>query len=376
MRELNGYGSLSRLMEFKSLYDRKNILLVTGKQSFETSGAKQICSQLLKSQRVVQFMDFDVNPKIDDAIKGAKLAKENAIEIIISIGGGSVLDTAKLVKAFYLASGNEIAIAKSQDQVLDPSIPIIAVPTTAGSGSEATHFAVVYIGDEKYSLASQCLLADAVVLDGSLVQSGGKYLKTCNALDAMAQAIESFWAVGATEQSRKFALNALELGWKVFPEFISEKCSDETAQQFIEAANQAGKAINISKTTAAHAWSYALTSLKDIPHGHAVWLTLPMIFELHYQRSNDSNPELAMKMDKLCQVLNLDPISEKSAQLRKYLSVFGVLYDFADLNIGVSERSFLSRSVNMERMKNNPVSFFDEEISQIFDLTKASCLYD
>lgn len=370
MIELKKYGSLYRLKELRSLYDGKNILLVTGRQSFEISGAKHICAQLFKLQRVVQFIDFDINPKIDDAIKGAQLAKENEIGVIISIGGGSVLDTAKLIKAFYLANGNEIALAKGIEQVMDPKIPIIAVPTTAGSGSEATHFAVVYIGDEKYSLASQCLLPDAVLLDGSLVKSGNKYLKTCNALDAMAQAIESYWAAGATAQSREFALRALELGWKLLPEFISEQCSDETCQQLIEAANQAGKAINISKTTAAHAWSYAFTSLKDIPHGHAVWLTLPMIFELHYARSRHSNTELATIMDQLSQALSLDPTTEKSSQLKKHLSLLGISYNFSELNIDALERRSISASVNMERMKNNPVSFHHKEINQIFELTQ------
>lgn len=369
MIELNEYGSLSRLDELKPLYDGKNILLVTGRQSFETSGAKQTCAQLFKSQRVVQFIDFDVNPKIDDAIKGAKLAKENEIGVIISIGGGSVLDTAKLIKAFYFADGNEIDLAKGKDQVRDPSIPIIAVPTTAGSGSEATHFAVVYIGGEKYSLASQCLLPDAVLLDGSLVKSGSKYLKTCNALDAMAQAIESYWAAGATAQSREFALRALNLGWKLLPEFISEQCSDETSQQFIEAANQAGKAINISKTTAAHAWSYAFTSLQSIPHGHAVWLTLPMIFELHYKRSRDSGADFKLTMDQLCQALSLEPAFEKSGQLKMFLSKCDISYEFSDLDIETNVRKSLSASINMERMKNNPISFSNEEINQIFELT-------
>ena len=115
MRLICEYGGLSRLDEFKKLYDGKNILLVTGKQSFEASGAKRICSQLLQSQNIIQFADFDVNPKLKDAVKGAELAKKHSIEVIISVGGGSVLDTAKLIKAFYLANGNEVALAKGFD---------------------------------------------------------------------------------------------------------------------------------------------------------------------------------------------------------------------------------------------------------------------
>ena len=369
LRLICEYGGLSRLNEFKKLYDGKNILLVTGKQSFEASGAKRILSELLQSQNVVQFADFDVNPKLKDAVKGAELAKKHAIEVIISVGGGSVLDTAKLIKAFYLANGNEVALAKGFDQVTDPFIPIIAVPTTAGSGSEATHFAVVYIGSDKYSLASPCLLPDAVVLDGFLVQSGDKYLKTCNALDAMSQAIESFWAVGATEQSREFALSALKLGWEILPEFVSGQCSDIVTQRMTEAANLAGNAINVSKTTAAHAWSYGFTSSQGIPHGHAVWLTLPTIFELHYQRSRANDRDFEIKMDRLCAALNLDTSKDKSLQLIDHLSNLGITYDFAELNIDTRERKSLANSVNMERMKNNPVAFDGEEVEKIFQLS-------
>ena len=161
-------------------------------------------------------MIFSINPKLNDAIRGCKIARENNVDFIIAVGGGSVLDIAKLIKALFRACDYELETAIGQDKVIDPEIPIIAIPTTAGSGSEATHFAVVYVGEDKYSLASECLKPDAVILDGSLVTSGNKYLKICNGLDAMAQAIESYWAVGATDESRHYARSALKLGGKYF----------------------------------------------------------------------------------------------------------------------------------------------------------------
>ena len=282
MNVISKYNGLLDLHNLSNLYANKNILLVTGKKSFETSGAKKIMQYHLQDERVVQFSDFSVNPKIEDAIQGASIAKENNIEVIIAIGGGSVLDIAKLIKAFITSSGNEINLVKGEDTVVDSSIPIIAIPTTAGSGSEATHFAVVHVGEDKYSLAAPCLLPNAVILDGALAITGSKYLKSCSALDAMSQAIESYWAAGSTTESQRYAISSIERGWKMILTYVSDRCYESNAQNMIESAHLAGKAINISKTTAAHAWSYAFTSIYKIPHGHAVWLTLPAIFKNVY----------------------------------------------------------------------------------------------
>ena len=165
----------------------------------------------------------------------------------------------KVNKAFFKNSGSEERLARGLISLDDPEIPLIAIPTTAGSGSEATHFAVVYIDEEKFSLASDFLLPEAVILDGNLISSGSKYQKTCNALDALSQAIESAWAAGSTEKSRQFAFEAISACWRLIPKVLqTEKHNVADLQAMIVASNQAGRAINISKTTAAHAWSYAI----------------------------------------------------------------------------------------------------------------------
>lgn len=363
MTPRNEFNSLMQFSEIKEVYLNKKILLVTGKKSFEKSGAMNVCDDHLGSEEVIRFSDFSVNPKISDAIRGAELAVKNKIEVIIAIGGGSVLDMAKLIKAFFNSKGNEVQLAKGEDKVIDPSIPLIVIPTTAGSGSEATHFAVVYIGKNKYSLAAQCLKPTVTILDGSLVMSGGKYLKACNALDAMAQAIESFWAAGSTLESKRFAVEALKLGWDVLPRYVKDNCSLSDAQKMLEAANMAGKAINISKTTAAHAWSYAITSGYGVPHGHAVWLTLPAIFETHARSSaldvTDSRgfDYIAKVMHDLCDCLSLHHEGDLQEQLTRVLKQIGVEPDMERVGINSSEKkSAIFRQVNMERMSNNPVN--------------------
>jgi alcohol dehydrogenase class IV len=252
---------------------------------------------------------------------------------------------------------------------------MILVPTTAGSGSEATHFAVVYIGLHKYSLASQLLLPDAVILDGSLIVSATHYQKACNGLDALAQAIESAWAAGSTERSREYAFAAVSLCAKYLKGVLVPEADNEVLQGMMEASNLAGKAINISKTTAAHAWSYAITSHYNVPHGHAVWLTLPSIFEMHATATpNEVTDPHGIEhfkeiIKRLMDTLDITSPEDSARHLRFYLESINIESDMRKIGANAAEkRKFLSKQVNMQRMSNNPVSLMAVHVNQIFNL--------
>ncbi|RZV43158.1 MAG: iron-containing alcohol dehydrogenase, partial [Acidimicrobiales bacterium] len=277
---LNTYGSLSRIRKCVSPYYPRHILLVTGRGSFEACGAKAILDTELDDYQVTRFYDFEINPKLEDAVHGAKLAIESEIDLILAVGGGSPMDIAKLIKAFMPDVENSEKIAKGNIAVTPSSIPLITVPTTAGSGSEATHFAVVYIGKDKYSLASPDLSPQAYILDGQLLRSASPYQRAVNGLDAMAQALEGAWAVNSTKESRRRSYKALALLVKSLPTMVKSD-TPSYLQNVLLAAHLAGQVINTTKTTAAHAFSYAFSSYHDVPHGHAVWMTLPAIFSKH-----------------------------------------------------------------------------------------------
>lgn len=368
MQVISKIGGLQLIREFNHYFENKNILLVTGNKSFEASGAKKILEEQLKGASIKRFCEFSVNPKLEDAVRGAELARSSSTQVIVAVGGGSVIDMAKLIKAFYACDDAEADIATGQVPVTDPNIPLLTVPTTAGSGSEATHFAVVYLGSDKYSLADACLLPDAVILDGSLALAGSKYQKSCNVLDAMAQAIESYWAVGGTFESRLYASSALEFGWDEVFKFVGDNCTPEDAQKMIEASNLAGKAINISKTTAAHAWSYAFTSEFGIPHGHAVWLTLPTIFQLHHEYSHEACGSFYQRMNQLTKFLKLSPEQAFDIQLKTFMSTLDIAVSPKELGLSISSRTKISKIVNMQRMQNNPYKFKDHDISRIFSI--------
>lgn len=370
-----GLGSLSELSTILAPYVNCKILVVTGKHSFELCGARVVLKELLKCHQATYFDDFEVNPKLDDALNGVKLAIDHKVEIIIAIGGGSVLDMAKLIKAFYYEPRHSTQIAKGERAVIDCNIPIIAVPTTAGSGSEATHFAVVYVDNKKYSVADNCLLPDSVILDGRLVSSASRSQKAYNVLDAISQAIESAWAVGATEESRDFAFQSLKMSIDNFQRYVNDPTALDAAQLMIEAAHLAGKAINISKTTSAHAWSYGFSSLYDIPHGHAVWLTLPKIFQIHNdietraERENRGQEYFRDTLSKLRSIIGIGKDTEVLAFFDQMLNSIGVKTGITgNLVLTREQRVALSNGSNSDRMTNNPVVFSDKQIRWIFEL--------
>ena len=372
-KNFSEFNSLNEISLLKEHYQAKHILLITGKESFTLCGARKIIETQLNIEEVTMFNEFSVNPKIEDCVFGAELAVDNNVDLILAIGGGSVLDMAKLIKAFIPSPQEAKSIAQGRKPVQATNIPLIAVPTTAGSGSEATHFAVVYVNRGKLSLASPYLLPDKVILDASLLKSANAYQRAINGLDALAQAIEGCWAVNSTAETRHLSLKAIQLLIKHLPCAI-ENNNVNDLQNIQYAANLAGKVINSTKTTAPHAFSYAFTSYHNVPHGHAVWLTLPAIFEIHMDAASadiiDKRGRKHLKplMKSLAKALNIDSKRPKDS-LQAFMRVIGVEPSMEVMGINTNIRkSFAANQVNIERLSNNPVSITDKQIASIFNI--------
>ena len=369
---INGIGSIESLKKTLLAYDDPRVLLVSGKNSFKISGAKLAIDTVLKNYKYTHFYDFKVNPQIEDVEEGVRIARSNDVDLIIAIGGGSVLDMAKLIKACFDESHDVESIIKGISIIVNPNIPLIAIPTTAGSGSESTHFAVAYINKDKFSVADDCLMPNNVILDGLLCISATKYQKTCNALDALAQGIESMWAVNSNTNSREIAHEAVLNCFKNINDYVNDTNKNaEISQRALEAANLAGQAINISKTTAPHAWSYAISTNYDLPHGHAVWITLPKIFLIHaeFSETSLSSYELKEVMVKLKLILGISSETNIAEFFNKFLKDMDIAFDLsADFNLTDDEKLILSKSVNQERLLNNPVIFNDAQVNRIFNL--------
>ncbi|NEQ51183.1 MAG: phosphonoacetaldehyde reductase [Leptolyngbya sp. SIO3F4] len=228
---------------------------------------------LLAGFSPVFFDRFTPNPTSDDAAQAALEAASGGCDGVVAIGGGSACDVAKVVALSCAQPPLIRNLSRGVGLENAQPVPLIAVPTTSGTGSEATHFAAIYVDGKKVSVAHPELKPLAVVLDERFHTVMPATIAACSGLDALCQAIESMWAVSSTERSLEYARLALGLiAEHLIPSVVE---ADSTSRRMmLVGAHLAGHAINISKTTAAHALSYQLTQHYGIAHGHAVALTI------------------------------------------------------------------------------------------------------
>lgn len=334
-------------------YSPKRILLVRGKASFEACGAKQLCEPAFASTgaNVVEFFDFEENPKIEDVERGLTLFRDNAIDLVVAIGGGSVLDMAKLIR-FFAAYAGEIKEGEYLQE--NDCVPLLAFPTTSGTGAECTHFAVCYKNRKKYSLTHADVRPTKAYLIPEWTHACSPYLTACVGFDAFAQAVESCWSVRSTDTSREYALRAISL---LYPnlEACVKNPTPELRRKIAEGAYWAGRAIDISFTTAAHAFSYGLTTYLGFPHGRAVASSLGYFFDqnLNISEDNCNDPRgvefVRARMQELCGILKIESGVELSRWAR---ALFGQWLK----NVPPSEEEWTAclASVNLSRLSNNP----------------------
>jgi len=373
--EFIGKNSLNNIKKIISDLDAKKILLVTGKGSYKKSGSEKKLFESLGDTVIERFFDFEANPNIKDVQAGIGIISSFKPDLVIAIGGGSVIDIAKLINIFAAHVKKEKEIYEFVDKsesVNKPGLPLVAIPTTSGTGSEATHFAVVYIGNKKYSFAHKYVLPDFSIIDPSLSYSNPAYIKACSGFDALSQAIESFWAVGSTEESRGYSREAIRIILSSIEMAVVE--SDEKSMDRMSlAANLAGKGINISKTTAAHAVSYPITKFLDIPHGHAVALTLGSFFvinsnysesQLNDVRGIDYFDNISKELLNLFDCSGPKQASEKWSQIMTNVGLETNLKSiFRKKNI---DYDLIKKEINLERLNNNPVKVNSSQIEDLF----------
>ena len=353
---LVGSTHLPTLVSFLKNKKIQRILLVTGKSSFSDSSARALLEPHLRGFKVSRFCEFSSNPKIEDVLEGIRVYHRNNCQAIIAVGGGSVLDMAKLIKA-YRDSTKDIPAQVIRNDVGLGSIPLVALPTTAGSGSEATEFAVVYIGNKKYSVSNKLLQPNLVFLVPEFTLSTTAYLTAITGMDALTQAIESFWSVNSTETSREYSREALRNIWRNLPLAVHENDS-KAKSELMNAAHLAGKAINIAKTTAAHAISYSLTTYHGVPHGHAVAMTIGF-FSRYNSHLTDMDCNDARGASHVRAVFSEIREITGEDDLEKALNSF-IIGIGLDLSIPQNTDSVDSdiakiiANINAQRMKNNP----------------------
>jgi len=344
-----------------------SLLLVTGRSSFVASGAADVLPELRAAATVHTWSDFSPNPRVEDLAAGAEMMRSVRPAGIVAIGGGSVLDMAKLLAVLGDLDADQIPEAVRSNAVTARSRPLVLVPTTSGSGSEATHFAVAYIGPDKYSVAHPALLPDFVILDPVLTESAGSYQKATSVIDAIAQAVESQWARGASDDSRGFSRAALQDLVAAAPAFVAG--DTEAAVPAARGSHLAGRAIDLSKTTGAHALAYGLTHRHGISHGHAVATTLGAFARFHGAAAahGQGHESLARDLDVIAGLIGAEHAQGVGDRLDAIAGQLGLELRLSALGVPRSDLEIMARSVNRERLGNNPAELSERDLSELLE---------
>jgi alcohol dehydrogenase class IV len=333
------------------------VLLVTGGASFEASGAAAALSPQLAGLDVAHHRCATPNPTLEGAVEALLAFRAHRADVVVACGGGTPLDTAKLVIAFAGTDATPRAVAEGRAPA-GAACPLVAVPTTAGTGSEATHFAVVYVDGHKRSVAAPGLRPVLALVDPDLTASLPPAITASTGLDALCQAVEAHWAVRATPASRLHSGVALSLVPRTLP--IAVRAPTAAARHSMSrAAHHAGRAIDHTFTTACHALSYRLTHVHGVPHGHAVALFLAPVLRFNAAITEaDALAEVAVTRSALADIVaafGATDAEHAADRVTALIADVGLPTRLRDVGCRSSaQRAALVDAVNPERLANNP----------------------
>jgi alcohol dehydrogenase len=276
-----GIGSLAKLPDELKAKGLSNVLL-TSDRGLEAAGMVSKLENILKENGInyISYLDIEANPSVETVEQGVQLYKDNNLEGIVCLGGGSPMDTAKAISVL-VTNGGKIQDYEGAHKVKGPIAPIIAIPTTAGTGSEVTSFAVITDRSKNYKLTvfSYEVIPDVALLDPELITTLPPLVAASTGLDALTHAIEAYISRAASPFSDAMAEKAMELIGRSIRSFVANRADIEAASDMLLGSMFAGIAFSWARLGNVHAMAHPLGGFFNIPHGIANAVLLPVIME-------------------------------------------------------------------------------------------------
>ena len=364
--------------ELKSFFQEhsfRKIFLVAG-SSFPKLPIGEELQELFSELGIAfyHFSDFRPNPRLEEVEEGINAFSDFQGDVILAVGGGSALDTAKCIKLF---SGLSKEKSYLEQEFTENGIPLITHPTTAGTGSESTPYAVIYKAGEKCSVEHESIYPRYRIEDARSLRSLPIDQKKATLLDALSHAMEAIWSKYSNEDSRAYGQKAISLILTNYKAYLSlenkndakvqgkassaEDPSQAVLESIAEAANLAGKAIAVTKTTAGHALSYKLGSIYQLPHGLATAMVNRALYPfMCREKCRMIHPENLLFLAKCF----LAETEEEGA--KRYREILEDLEIIPTLSVKAGDLENLVAAVNPERLSNHPIALREEDIRLLY----------
>jgi alcohol dehydrogenase class IV len=348
-----------------NLIKNKKILILKGKKSFNKKNTRKIFKSLFLNNRIVFLTKIHSYPQYSELKKIIYFIKKEAPDIMIAIGGGCVLDYAKIANIKWKNNDLLKNIKKNKvKNIYGRYCKLYAIPTTAGSGAETTSNAVLYYKKIKYSLENKFIKPNQFILIPELIKNCPFKVRCSAVLDCVAQAIESVLSKNSNKISREYSQLSLKLSRKNIFNYIVKPNISNSFKMLI-ASNYSGKAINISKTTAAHACSYFFTGFYNIMHGHAVHLTFNSFLRFNYCQLC-KNKKVFFLYKQIFKATKTKNIEELVLYLSKIQRKTKFQFEIKKLipNIKKNKNKFFM-SINKKRLRNSLIKYDKTQLDKI-----------
>ena len=308
------------------------------------------------------FSDFSPNPDVTEVDKAAALIRDKHLKFVVAMGGGSAMDLAKSAASIALTNDSIAEYHGTGKAMPQEHLPIIAVPTTAGTGSEVTCVSVLTnraLG-KKAPIVSDGFFPSVAIIDPELTYSVPPHVTASTGMDVLSQAIEGYWSKGHQPICDACAIHAAPLVFKYLPIAVAEPDNAEARQKMCEASVIAGLAFTLPKTTSSHACSFPLTNIHGIPHGEACGLTLDWCARINKDAQHGRVQEFARAIG----FENVDAMADAIHELKVKV---GLRTGLKDLNLNAEQIADLVRISRHPNLYNNPVEITDEMLQDMYE---------
>ena len=309
---LSGPGTLSQVPRLLASTGASRPMLVASPRQ---AAAPAFCAMATQLPAYTLFSSVPADPTADVVEEMVRLFRRDGCDSLVAVGGGSPMDAAKAAASRLARPGRTLAQLHGVLKVRRATVPLIAVPTTAGTGSETTIAAVITDRDHrKYAIEDLCLIPRFAVLDPELTLSLPPQITACTGMDALTHAVEAYTnLLYNTPETHRLALSAVQAIFRYLPRAFSDGQDVTARQAMLTASYQAGFAFTRAGVGNVHALAHALGGLYGIPHGMACAVLLPLVLE-------DYGSAVYPRLAQLSRAAGLPVIGNEGTQARAFIA--------------------------------------------------------
>jgi alcohol dehydrogenase len=326
-----GVGSRHRVGYYARNMMAQRVLIVSDPGVIAAGWVKDVQDDLTEAGiEWVVFHDLTPNPKDHEVMAGAAFYARERCDVIVAVGGGSVLDCAKAIGIVHSNGGSVLAF-EGVDQVAIPGPPLICIPTTSGTAADISQFCIIVNSPARYKMAiiSKTVIPDVALIDPETTTTMDPYLTACTGLDALTHAIEAYVSTANSPMSDVHAVAAIGLIWRNLEEAVTQPQAMPARENMLLGSLHAGLAFSNASLGAVHAMAHSLGGYLDLPHGECNALLLDHVVRFNMAtaagRYSQIGQAMGLEMNGLSESQRVRLITEELARMRQRLGIADTL---------------------------------------------------